>query len=189
MDARVRNTRQKIRTSLIALLRQKPIHQVTVKEICELAEINRATFYGHYNNPKDLLEKTEIDFFMSCFDKALISSLPQEDAVEKMTNLIFGVMRDNRELCEVLFSDNGDRLFLHRLMEKFRPYLISQLEQRYPEVPAERLTHLYVFATGGSLSLLEDWIRNGMPEPQPPVVKISAALETFWLSQTENLAT
>ena len=49
-DARVRYTRRVIKESFLALLHEKPINKITVKEVCEAAEINRATFYSHYTN-------------------------------------------------------------------------------------------------------------------------------------------
>jgi len=46
-DARTRYTLKVIEKSLITLLKEKPMNKITVKELCELAEINRATFYTH----------------------------------------------------------------------------------------------------------------------------------------------
>lgn len=60
-DARVRYTKKIIRTVFLQLLQEKPISKITVKEICDMAEINRGTFYKHYNDPYDLLAKTEED--------------------------------------------------------------------------------------------------------------------------------
>lgn len=47
-DARVRYTRMRIREAFFECLEKKPINKITVKEICDIAEINRATFYTHY---------------------------------------------------------------------------------------------------------------------------------------------
>ena len=58
-DARVRYTKMVIKNSFVELLAKKPLTKVTVKEICELSEINRATFYKYYCDPYDLLEKLE----------------------------------------------------------------------------------------------------------------------------------
>ena len=58
-DARVRYTKMMIRNSLLELLRTKPIAKITVTEICEMAGINRATFYAHYSDPSDLLHALE----------------------------------------------------------------------------------------------------------------------------------
>lgn len=62
LDARVRYTQMVIKNSFTKLLEQKPLNKVTVKEICELSEINRATFYKYYCDAYDLLEKLESEF-------------------------------------------------------------------------------------------------------------------------------
>lgn len=48
LDARVRYTKLVIKDAFISLLKEKPLNKVTVKEICALAGINRATFYRYY---------------------------------------------------------------------------------------------------------------------------------------------
>lgn len=58
-DARVRYTRMRIREAFLACLAEKPVSKITVKELCDMAEINRATFYKHYADPFDLLDKLE----------------------------------------------------------------------------------------------------------------------------------
>ena len=50
MDIRVKKTKRAIQKAFVALLREKPIEKITVKEIAERAEINKTTFYSHYEN-------------------------------------------------------------------------------------------------------------------------------------------
>ena len=45
MDRRVRKTRLKLNESLMILIKDKNINQITVKELTDLADINRKTFY------------------------------------------------------------------------------------------------------------------------------------------------
>ena len=58
-DARVRYTKDIIRKVFLDLLVEKPLNKITVKEVCELAEINRGTFYKHYQDIYDLMEQLE----------------------------------------------------------------------------------------------------------------------------------
>lgn len=59
LDRRKKYTRMVLKESLIQLLKEKQISSITVKEICDLADINRSTFYAHYSDQFDLLDKTE----------------------------------------------------------------------------------------------------------------------------------
>lgn len=49
-DARIRYTQRVLKESFLTLLKQKPVNKITVKEVCEMAELNRATFYAHYSD-------------------------------------------------------------------------------------------------------------------------------------------
>ena len=59
-----------IRKALMELLRQKPIQAISIKELCESAGINRGTFYAHYTDMYDLLQKIESDMLQD-FQEAL----------------------------------------------------------------------------------------------------------------------
>ena len=52
------NTATKMDLALISLLKKKPFHFITVSEICEIAGVNRSTFYLHYETIGDLLDET-----------------------------------------------------------------------------------------------------------------------------------
>ena len=58
-DPRTRYARQIITTAFWQLLRQKPMEKITVKEVCDLAQINRGTFYRHFRDCYDLMEQLQ----------------------------------------------------------------------------------------------------------------------------------
>ena len=59
MDIRVKKTKRAIQKTFIDLLREKPIEKITVKEIAERAEINKTTFYSHYETLDALTAEME----------------------------------------------------------------------------------------------------------------------------------
>ena len=62
MDRRIKYTKKVIKESFFQLLEEKDITKVTVSELCEKADINRATFYRYYIDIFDLLEKIKEEF-------------------------------------------------------------------------------------------------------------------------------
>jgi AcrR family transcriptional regulator len=57
--------------ALISLLEEKSFEYITVSEICKRAEVNRSTFYLHYENTVDLLNETArflLDDFAAYFN-------------------------------------------------------------------------------------------------------------------------
>jgi len=53
-DRRVRQTRGRLRDALVALMLDKPVDEITVQEVLDLASVGRATFYFHYRDKDDL---------------------------------------------------------------------------------------------------------------------------------------
>ena len=63
LDSRVRRTKRLLRQGLTELLKQKSIKKITVRELSELIDINRGTFYLHYKDIYDLVDQIEKELF------------------------------------------------------------------------------------------------------------------------------
>lgn len=63
LDPRIVRTTKMIMKSLRKLASERGLDLITVKEITEEAQVNRATFYYHFKDKKDLIEKTLIEDF------------------------------------------------------------------------------------------------------------------------------
>ena len=77
------NTAVRFNKALLSLLEQKPFEYITISEICKRAEVNRSTFYLHYENTGDLLKETTtyvLDKFSSYF------SIDAESIVAQFAN-------------------------------------------------------------------------------------------------------
>lgn len=57
MDRRVRKTRDSLKNALIDLIYEKDFENITILDITEKADVNRGTFYHHYYDKFDLLDK------------------------------------------------------------------------------------------------------------------------------------
>ena len=63
VNKKIVDTKKKLAKSLISLLSKKSLSDIDVSELCSLAEINRTTFYKHYQSPYDVLEELIVIFF------------------------------------------------------------------------------------------------------------------------------
>ena len=87
-DARVKYTKMVLKKALLELMQHKPVNKITVKEICERAELNRATFYAHYSDCFDLLESIEEELFEQ-FERSMQSYIRSFD----IAGLVDGLYR------------------------------------------------------------------------------------------------
>ena len=76
---RTRYTRRAMQDALIELLRDQPLGSITVKALCERADVNRSTFYAHYASIEELLHDIE-DETMAWVTTALEQLLAQPDS-------------------------------------------------------------------------------------------------------------
>lgn len=82
-DKRVRRTQAAIKSSFLTLASTKPLAEITVKEVMQLAHVNRATFYAHFSNIEELAAAVELDFaqqLASRCEEALRAQEPQAAA-------------------------------------------------------------------------------------------------------------
>ena len=101
MDARKRYTQMVLKQSFLKLLKEKPVNRITVKEVCALAQLNRATFYAHYSDCFALMESIENEL-IDAFEKSLrYVNLFDVTAEECINHNIVTVSR-NEQLKEAL---------------------------------------------------------------------------------------
>lgn len=167
MDARIRYTKGAIRTTFISLLKEKPIEKITVKEICEKADINRATFYRYYENPYDLLEKLEGETMDNLQERILKYKgtknkvqLGPEEELGEIFKIVLNDIIDKKDLYMTLFSENGDDLFKERLFSLCYKDNIVTIEKRFPNLSKEKQELLYYFVAEGCNGVLNQWLVN-----------------------------
>lgn len=157
-DKRVRYTRMFLRESLIRLMREKPISRITVKELCEGAEINRATFYAHYRDQYDLLEQTERELIADvnrCIDSLV--EAPDQDHLRRVVLEIIHIIDKNLECVRVLWGKNGDMQFQENMARLFHDQLISLLPKSNKE-NALQCEFICLYTIHGCIGILRQWI-------------------------------
>lgn len=136
VDRRVRRTRKQLRECLVTLLKQKKVQDITVRELTELADLNRGTFYLHYKDVFDLLEKTESEL-LDDFNQ-LVMKHDAEDLKKHPYGIfveIYTLAYDNADLVEILLGENGDLNFLNRLKQLIRDKCLHDwMEVFAPEI-------------------------------------------------------
>lgn len=160
LDARIRYTKMVIKDAFVALLKEKPLNKVTVKEICNLAEINRATFYKYYSDPYDLLNKMEQEIMLQL----------QENMKTGVNNfrdvfiLILMSIRADGERYQTLFSENGDNQFPGKIFSLYYEHIAKDASNQFPGLSPTQQEWLYYYVAHGCCGILQRWISDGMKE-------------------------
>ena len=157
-DRRIRKTRSVLKAALLSLMKEKSVKHITVKELCDKADINRGTFYLHYTDVFDMLEQIENEMFNS-FNEYL--DLPQggeKMLTEDKFREIFVYVKDNSEFCQVMLSDRGEIGFIRKLIK----FLHERFTTFYGNTSVAE--HYFSFIVYGFLGMVENWLNTGMKE-------------------------
>ncbi|MDR0380905.1 MAG: TetR family transcriptional regulator C-terminal domain-containing protein [Oscillospiraceae bacterium] len=157
-------TKMVLQDGLIRLLRTTPIDKITVKSVCEAADVNRSTFYAHYEDQYDLLRQIEQDLL-----KDIRASLEgynyveyEEESFQTMVR-IFEYVVENAELCRVLLGENGDRLVQREIMALVQQTGMRAWREKNP-LNGELVEYALTFGLNGGLGIVQKWLSDGMKQ-------------------------
>ena len=148
-DLRYTKTEKAIRKTFHELLQEKDIRRITVKELAERAEINKTTFYAHYETLPDLvntLEAENIDY--------IIDNLDQVQLLFTNSDLFIDNLYRNLKDCNIAkISQNGNRnvAFLQKLNARIEIELNEK--QIHPE-DYKKIVALLLFVFHGILGIV-----------------------------------
>lgn len=164
-DRKTRYTRMVLQDSLVELMVQKPVSRITVKELCDRADVNRTTFYAHYTCPYDVLRQIE-DETLAWAEDMIAAILEKTDKSEAMGILeqILQYIVDNRKHIQILMSEQGDIGFQKQLFTLiYRHCGIGPSAVKDADPGSKEL--YFVFVVNGSIGLIQHWLKGGLSKP------------------------
>lgn len=159
LDRRKKYTRKVLKESLMSLLKEKSIGSITIKEICELADINRSTFYAHFSSQYDLLNSIDEEFTEDMVKTLNQYNFSKEDEAYQMTMKIFEYIAAKSEICKLLLSENTEVQFQKKGMQIAKEYILKNwLTDK--QIDPETYEYLSVFFVSGSIYTIKRWLEN-----------------------------
>ena len=166
-DRRVRITKQAIRESLIELMNKQSISKISVKMICEAADINRSTFYAHYKDQYALLQAMQQGVIEDVKRQIMTTNFFNSSDNGYMTlKQVLQYGRENAPLMSVLLGENGDSSFQNELMQLAQEKILEEFSGENT-LPGHTVQYLKRFALAGLLSIMRYWLEeNCADEPE-----------------------
>jgi AcrR family transcriptional regulator len=150
-DRRVRKTRAQLRDALVSLVLARGWEAVSVKDVCERADLGRSTFYVHFVDKEDLLFSGFDDLHRSLLEPLDGSSQPFHFA-----EALIAHAHDNVRLYRALLGKKSGQV----MQRRFRETVGSVVEAELAElgVANDQRAHLRQFIAGGFIEMLLAWI-------------------------------
>ncbi len=152
-DARVRYTRRVLKESFLKLLNEKPVNKITVKEVCELAELNRATFYAHYSDCFALLASIEQEL-IDDFEKSL--ELMNTTDVSALVEAIYLMVEQHDAACRLLIFNGASPSILSKMISIARGSSITYWKQHLHHATDADFEMLYTHLSNGLMNVVVD---------------------------------
>ncbi|MEW4264044.1 TetR/AcrR family transcriptional regulator C-terminal domain-containing protein [Priestia megaterium] len=184
-DRRIIRTKRFIRDALTELMEEKGFEGVTVRDLTKKADINRGTFYLHYQDKYDLLEKSENEVIQEI--KEFIKKANPNEIVSANLNeqplpfiiALFEYIQENARFMQVMLGPKGNPGFHLKIKEVMKTNMLEKLElidnKMPPLVPLE---HLMSYATSAHLGVIQHWLEQDMKQ-SPREMALTLASMTF----------
>ena len=180
-DGRVRYTKMRIRAAFYELLQKTEYEKITVTSICDLAEINRATFYKHYLDVPDLVDKLQDDAVNelgSRLSQAEGDSL--ECSVAEALKYIRGNITESSPIRELIFPRSTG--FISKISglvyELFSDFMLPHEK----EMTGITKDILFSYISAGSAGIIEYWCRSGYKESEEDIARSIITLASCTLN-------
>lgn len=144
-DRRTRKTQQAIHAAFAELLLDKNIKDITVKELCEKADINKSTFYLHY---KDIYHCAEC-LMNSVVDKT-IEIIELYDLTELITHMpeivekILSIFREDRNLYVPFLNSPRHSFSLYKIKHLTIEKLLKKTENNKTPIIMTKTTISFI---------------------------------------------
>lgn len=173
-NQRITLTKRLLQEALLRLMEKKPLDKITVKELCEESDINRTTFYRHYDVPRDVLLDMEVEF-----SNQLYASFHPADVkdISQYTEKLMTYLYEHSELLKIFIKNNSDDDLMRLINNMFE--IVIKTKQSFAgisEVDDENLKLISTYIVGGGYFMLRHWL---MEDIQKTPKEISDLILTF----------
>ncbi len=164
------NTALRMDEALLALLEEKDLEYITVKEICHQAGVNRSTFYLHYETIADLVNETLERInqrFLSYFPRqeeeilGNLSSREREALVLVTREYLLPYLRfiqDNKKVYRAAFRNPGS-MQAHARYGELKQHILGPILERF-EIPLAHRPYYIAYYVEGIAAIIKEWLRQ-----------------------------
>jgi len=188
-DRRIRRTRKLLRQGLAELMNEKDFKDITVKEITDRVDLNRGTFYLHYRDTYDLLEKVENEL-IETFESLIENYHPTEENASAFVIIdqVYDYITENLDICKILFFNDSSTHYENKLLSIISSKGFEINSRLFTGKDLKLAEYTSYFMACGMLGLVKKWLSEDMPIPKDNMVSMMDRIiaNSFHLSLLEQ---
>ncbi|HHX52960.1 MAG TPA: TetR/AcrR family transcriptional regulator [Erysipelothrix sp.] len=187
VDKRILQTRQSLSDALTTLLQTKAIETITVIDLVSEAQINRSTFYLHYNSLENFMTDLEHDHYVH-FRKQIVEYFdtdtgwldhlmdPEKEVTFTILDYVFQLIEKNTQIQAFMGARLYDSEFLLKVVDDGFESAHKALLASGHDVDINRFRQIYSFVSMGCVGLIFNWIGSGMKESSQEISNLAHKL-------------
>lgn len=181
-------TENLIKDTFISLVSEKSIKKITIKEICERANLNRGTFYFHYEDINHLIEAMYNQVFEE-IDNALTLKTTNvtEDYLKNIFLDLLNNLYKNKKMYETLLFMDFDNKFTDKLIELIEKRCFHNWETLFKIKNEKNIDYYSSYVVNGCSGIVQSWIKNDMKEPPEEIATLLKKITSSVTSLLQNI--
>ncbi|MCM1368152.1 MAG: TetR/AcrR family transcriptional regulator [Roseburia sp.] len=172
-NQRVCLTKRILKETLLRLLKDKELNEISITELCRESEINRATFYRHYDLPKDVLLDIEKDFIQELY--AATKYIKTEADAERYLEHLCLYFYEHSALVKYFTENNLDD-DIELLLSKFYRSILKFRNKSNNEISEADISLINAYLSGGAYSVLCKWINGDLQKTPKEIAQTALKL-------------
>ena len=170
-NQRVALSKQLLKNAVLVLLKKKRIEEISIRELCDEAEINRTTFYRHYESPTDVLLEIELDFVNTFYEVHTLSNdlkILQRYIADMCKHLY-----ENRDIVKLFMQNNTDSDFT-KIFEKLSSEFLSTRTPLYKgkTIDENTLRLINTLFSHGVYAAVRQWLMEDIQKSPEEIAEL-----------------
>ena len=170
-DRRVTMTKRMLKEALTEMLREVDIYHVSIRELCQRADINRTTFYKYYGSQFDLLADMENDLLDFVTDAIRRNESDPVSIISAACRYLEG----NLEFARLIINNNVDPLFPQKIfsLAVLREAVMIKTPGQQDDAARE---YLFNYLTYGAYRVISMWLNKEQRETPDQIAQLLMSL-------------
>ena len=185
-DRRVKRTKKALREALLSLLEKKPINEISVTELTNLADVNRATFYFYYTDLLDMLQQIQNETYQD-FQYVIGESPASIATIEGFTEYAESLLtycKEHEALVKFIIKNDTNNQLYKKIQMLMLNNIPNSKETFDVNNPARYSTNFFLNAMVG---IMIDWMDEGMKIPPHELAEFCAHIYLNGSYKTKQL--
>ncbi|MBQ7858574.1 MAG: TetR/AcrR family transcriptional regulator C-terminal domain-containing protein [Faecalibacterium sp.] len=171
IDRRVVKTKQALFDALLRLLRTQNVEEVSVSRLCEVANVNRSSFYKYYNTPADILREREAE--LSNLLYARWTTFRPGGLKEALLHQLLE-LQQQKDLFRLMLGPHGLPGFMTHLADGAKAAGARRFMELNPSITIVQAEYLFLFWLKAGQGMIEQWILDGCVQPPELIAELIA---------------